>query len=171
MLCEVGDHLVHRVPVEHQEGGVVPDGVEAPFDILLTKIVVRELSYQPFHGCLLHLDSLLDFLPGPTPVHDRCCCSDHIGMFQQCKSVVLFEEVVHSANLFDQLELEQPLNVGVLRVHQHVDQLSIICSHALGIENLVSPSNLKDGGEIIRVLLKASVFDHLLADFIVRSHC
>ena len=84
---------------------------------------------------------------------------------------MLFEEVVHSANLFDQLELEQPLNVGVLRVHQHVDQLSIICSHALGIENLVSPSNLKDGGEIIRVLLKASVFDHLLADFIVRSHC
>ena len=84
---------------------------------------------------------------------------------------MLFQEVIHSAHLFDKLELEQPLNVGVLRVHQHVDQLPIICSHALGIQNFVSPSNLKDGGEIVRVLFKASVFDHLLANFIIRSHC
>ena len=48
--CEVTNHLVHWVSVEHEEGGVVPDAVETPLYVLLTHIIIGELSDKPLNG-------------------------------------------------------------------------------------------------------------------------
>ena len=61
---EITDHLVHRVSVEHQEGRVVSDAVEAPLNVFLTDVIVGILSHESLHGGFLAFYSLLDLRPG-----------------------------------------------------------------------------------------------------------
>ena len=76
------------------------------------------------------------------------------------------------AYLFDKFKLEQSLNIGILTVHQHVNQLPVVCPHALGIEDLVTSSDLEHGREKFRIVLKRPVFDHFLSNLIrLRLDC
>ena len=70
------------------------------------------------------------------------------------------------AYLFDKFKLEQSLNIGILTVHQHVNQLPVVCPHALGIEDLMTSSDLEHGREKFRIVLKRPVFDHFLSNLI-----
>ena len=44
------------------------------------------------------------------------------------------------------------------------------CPHALRVEDLVPAANLEDGGEVLGIVLKAPVPDHLLTRLVVRRH-
>ena len=60
---EIANHLVHRVSVEDQEGGVVSDAVETPLDVLLTNVIVGEFPDKSLNSGLLAFYRLLDLGP------------------------------------------------------------------------------------------------------------
>ncbi len=46
----------------------------------------------------------------------------------------------------------------------------VTCPHALWVKDLVTATNLENGGEVLCVLLEAAVTDHLLARLVIRRH-
>lgn len=44
----------------------------------------------------------------------------------------------------DAVKLKKLLDLRLLRVHEQINQLAVRASHALGIQNFVSPPNLED---------------------------
>ena len=60
---EVPNHLVNRVPVEHEEGGVVSDAVETPLDVLLTNVIIGEFPDKSLNSGLLAFYRLLNLGP------------------------------------------------------------------------------------------------------------
>ena len=51
-----------------------------------------------------------------------------------------------------------------------MDQLPVVCPHTLGVQDLVPAADLESRGEILGILFKAPVSDHLLAHLVVGRH-
>ena len=107
------------------------------------------------------------------------------GIFQHRQQIVLLQRAVNRLEWTNAFEFEQLLNLQIRRVHQHVDQFSILRSHLVWIHDLETTSNfedilqiyvtsctscfaedLKEGG----IVTKVTTLYQLLSSFVVLRH-
>mmetsp|Transcript_43427 Transcript_43427/g.102962 ORF Transcript_43427/g.102962 Transcript_43427/m.102962 type:complete len:238 (+) Transcript_43427:803-1516(+) len=167
---EQPDHLVDGISVEEEVRVVVPDGVQAEQNIVLRQLAAAVLLGEGLPRALLRFDVLLHLVPGAVPRNDLRGRRRHERIGEQREAPLLLQEAVDGPQRADALELEEALNLRVLGVLEHVDELPIIRPHLVGVHDLVPPADFKRVLEKLGVVAEGAVLDELLPLLVVLRH-
>eukprot|EP01139_Manchomonas_bermudensis_P010854 Amastigsp_a341308_26.p2 type:complete len:325 gc:universal Amastigsp_a341308_26:491-1465(+) len=165
-VLEELDDFDHGVAIAAQVRVVVRNRVDALADVFGLDARRRVLLDQGLDRPLLLLDLAVDLRARLALGKDLHRRGREPRVLQQSLRPQTHKLVVHALDLLEERDAEHLLHLGAERVLQHVDHLAVLCAHALGVHDLVAPSDLKYASQKLRhfLYLKAHCVDDLAPD-------